>query len=395
MLPGEPSILVIEDNADIADSLVTIIRAMDFRVLLALNGLDGLALAARFRPTGILLDLMLPDMNGVEVLRELKRTRELRGIPVHIMSSKDRDETLLEAGAIGFAQKPVSEDDVRGVVHNLVQESQRMGHRVLVAEDDGAQREAILQLLSEQPAVETVGVASKEAAIREIDSGRYDVAILDLSLQDSSGYEVCRYVKEHAIDLPIIIYTGKDLDEAEERELRQFTDSIIMKTAHSYERLLDEVGEFLQRVKPADGAASAPASPAHAAADIDLHGRKILIVDDDVKNVFVLASVLEDHGAIILDARNGQEALTMLRNQADDIHLVLMDVMMPLMDGYETMRAIRKDAQLQDIPIIAITAKTLLEDRLQCIESGADDYLTKPVDYDSLLRLVNAWIEKD
>lgn len=393
--PGDKSILIIEDNADIAQSMLDIIREMDFKALIAFSGYDGLALAVRFRPTGILLDLMLPDLNGIEVLRELKRTRELRAIPVHIISGKDRDEALLQAGAIGYAQKPVSENDVQQAVNRLFEASQNVVHHILIVEDNDAQREAIQDLLREHPSISTYGVDSKSTAIPEIDSGRFDGAIIDLGLKDGSGYDICQYVKEQALDLPLIIYTGKDLTEDEERKLRQYTDSIIIKTAHSYERLQDEVSLFLHRVAPADPeSANVPVQePPQADTAIDLTGQKILIADDDIKNVFVLASVLEEHGATVVDARNGQEALETLWEEPD-IDLVLMDVMMPNMDGYETMRAIRRDDALKALPIIAITAKTLIEDRQQCLEAGADDYLSKPVDYDGLLRLVKAWIDK-
>lgn len=399
--PSDRAILIIEDNADFAQNMMDIIKETGFKVLVALNGYDGLSLAGEFRPTGILLDLMLPDINGMEVLRELKSTQELRHIPVHILSSKDRDETFLASGAVGYYQKPVSDEDIQEAVKQLVAVSEKYPKRVLIVEDNETQREAIQDLIGESDKVETTGVASQNEAIQEIDKGLYDAAIIDLGLQDGSGYDICKYIKEHDIQLPVIIYTGKDLTEEEERELRTYTDSIIIKTARSDERLLDEMSIFLHTVYHETGTgAHTSESPIHkevpqrpAAPSGDLNGKKILVADDDVKNVFVLASALEKHGTTVIDAKNGEDALDKLRREGD-IDLVLMDVMMPGMDGYTTMREIRKDEQLKHLPIIALTAKALKEDRQKCIQAGADDYLSKPVDYDGLIRLVSAWIEK-
>jgi len=266
--------------------------------------------------------------------------------------------------------------------------------RILIVEDNEAQREAIQDLLGENDAVQTTGVASQKEAVEEIEKGIYNVAIIDLGLQDGSGYEICKYIKKQDITLPVIIYTGRDLTEEEERELRTYTDSIIIKTARSYERLLDEVSIVLHKISPDEGKPDSQSEPQRPSGlTVDLTGKKILIADDDVKNVFVLASALEDHGVTVIGAKNGKDALEKL-HQEGDVDLVLMDVMMPGMDGYTTMREIRKDEQLKHLPIIALTAKALKDDRQKCIQAGANDYLPKPIDYDALFRLVNAWIEK-
>ncbi len=388
-------ILIIEDNAELAQTTMDVTREMGFKVLAALNGRDGLDLAARYRPTGILLDLVLPDINGMEVLRELKSTRELRHIPVHIMSSRERDNSYRASGAIGYFQKPVNDLDIQHAVENLMAVSEKYPKRLLIVEDDDTQREAIRYLLANSDEVNATGVGSEQEAIAEIERGEYDAAIIDLALKDGNGYDICKYIKEHHVMLPVIIYTGRELTEEEERELRKYTDSIIIKTARSYERLSDETALFLHQMY--HGEPENTVSPALAARPIEtqdsLKGKKILIVDDDVKNVFVLASALENHGATVIDAKNGEAALEKL-HQEHDVNLVLMDVMMPVMDGYTAIRQIRKDEQLKHLPIIALTAKALKGDRQKCIQAGADDYLSKPVDYDGLIRLAKAWIEK-
>jgi len=393
--PSDKIMLIVEDNADLAQTTMDVTREMGFKVLVALNGQSGLQLTKKFKPTGILLDLVLPDMNGMNVLRELKSTRELRHIPVHIMSSKERDNTFRNAGAIGYFQKPVNDIDIQHAIENILSVSEKYPKQLLIVEDDEIQREAIRDWLGESNGTEITGVSSQQEAIREIESSNYDAAIIDLELKDGSGYELCKYIQEHNINLPVIIYTGRELTVEEERELRKYTDSIIIKTAKSYERLSDEVSLFLHKTYHGEPEAepSSPAIPHPLEASGNLEGKKILIVDDDVKNVFVLASALENNGAIVIDAHNGEAALEVLREEPD-IELVLMDVMMPVMDGYTAIRQIRKDDKLKHLPIIALTAKALKGDRQKCIQAGADDYLSKPVDYDGLIRLAKAWIEK-
>ncbi len=392
--PTDKTILIIEDNADMAQMTMDVTRDMGFKVLVALDGRTGLALAEQFRPSGILLDLVLPDMNGMEILRELKSTRELRHIPVHIVSSKERDNTYRNAGAIGYYQKPLNDLDIQHAIENIMSVSEKYPKQLLIVKDDEIQRDAISELLGKSQEMAIIGVSSQEEAIHEIEKGVYDAAIIDLGLRDGNGYDICKYIKEQDIALPVIIYTGRELTEEEERELRKYTDSIIIKTARSYERLSDEVSLFLHKMYAEDEQpAERSAIPRQLSPAGNLEGKKILIVDDDVKNVFVLASALENNGATIIDAQNGQAALDILRQQ-HDIDLILMDVMMPIMDGYTAMRQIRKDDTLKHLPIIALTAKALKGDRQKCIQAGADDYLSKPVDYDGLIRLAKAWIEK-
>lgn len=392
--PSDKVILIIEDNADLAQTTMDVTRDMGFKVVVALDGQTGLSLAQQFRPTGILLDLVLPDMNGMEILRELKSTRELRHIPVHIVSSKERDNTYRNAGAIGYYQKPVNDLDIQHAIENIMSVSEKYPKQLLIVEDDETQREAITDWLGESNEITIMGVSSQEEAVTEIEKGEYDAAIIDLGLKDGNGYDICKYIKEHNIALPIIIYTGRELTEEEERELRKYVDSIIMKTARSYERLSDEVSLFLHKMYAGEQQPEThPSISRQLEPTGNLEGKKILIVDDDVKNVFVLASALENNGAAVIDAPNGQAALDIL-HQEKDIDLVLMDVMMPVMDGYTAIRHIRKDDRLKHLPVIALTAKALKGDRQKCIQAGADDYLSKPVDYDGLIRLAKAWIEK-
>ena len=395
--PEDKVILIVEDNADLAQNTMDVTREMGFKVLVALKGREGLELAAKYRPTGILLDLVLPDINGMEVLRELKSTRELRHIPVHIMSSKERNNSYQHSGAIGYFQKPLNDLDIQNAVDNLMAISEKYPKNLLVVEDDETQREAIKELLGNSEDVAITGVSTQEEALEEIQQEKYDAAIIDLGLKGGSGYDICRYIQERGIALPVIIYTGRELSDEEERQLRKYTDSIIIKTAKSYERLSDEAALFLHQMYHGEAPErsqikAAPPKPLES--QDSLEGKKILIVDDDVKNVFVLASALENHGAIVVDAKNGEVALEQLHREPD-VDLVLMDIMMPVMDGYAAIRQIRKDERLKHLPIIALTAKALKGDRQKCIQAGANDYLSKPVDYDGLIRLAKAWIEKE
>ena len=236
-----------------------------------------------------------------------------------------------------------------------------------------------------------MGVDTEAAATTELKKGIYDAVIIDLGLKSGSGMNICKYARENQIKVPIIVYTGKQLSADEEKELKRYTDRIIIKTVHSENRLLDELTLFLHQTQKETTNEPALSNDLNAKVK-RLSGKTILVVDDDIKNVFVLSTALEEHGAKVIDAQNGQAALNMLAEKGID--LVLMDIMMPVMDGYTAMKKIRENDQLKHMPVIALTAKALKEDREKCIAAGADDYLAKPVDYDMLIGLVEAWCQK-
>ncbi|AOT70774.1 response regulator [Geosporobacter ferrireducens] len=388
---SEKVILIIEDDENFANHIMEMNKAMGFDTIVGKSGKEGLHYAKEYPVDGILLDLMLPDMSGIDVLRELKRTAALRKIPVHVISAKDKNNLLQKMGAIGYQQKPVEEQDLVESISKLVDFSNKKQKQLLIIEDNEAQRKAMEALISgEDVQIQTAG--TEEEAILEIDKGIYDAIILDLGLGSGDGINICKYIEEKKLETPVIVYTGSDLTVQQEKEIRKYTDSIIIKTANSDARLLDEVTLFLHQVKKREERDQYLLSKTNKDYALRLDGKKILIVDDDPRNLFVLATALEEYGAEILEAENGEAALKKLNRQAVD--LILMDVMMPVMDGLETMKKIREDKSLQNIPIIAITAKSLKEDRAKCIAAGANDYVSKPVDYDVLIRLVKAWINK-
>ncbi|MCX7920888.1 MAG: response regulator [Clostridia bacterium] len=384
-------ILIIEDDETFAKYIKKLNEGMGFDTLIASSGKEGLRLARKHRIDGILLDLGLPDMSGIEVLRELKSTVELRSIPVHILSSRDKDNKLQGMGAIGYHQKPVDEDEITKLITNMIAFSDKKPKQLLIIEDNAAHREAIKELIGSSE-VKVKGVETEDAAKLELEKGIYDAVILDLELKQGDGFGICRFIGEKGIDIPVIIYTAKELAVDQEKEIKRYADSVIIKTANSDERLLDEVTLFLHEVRTNEKDRHYMLPRTNKEYSLSLKGKKILIVDDDPRNIFVLAAALENHGADIIEAENGKAALEKLNEQKAD--LVLMDIMMPVMDGYEAIRAIRNKAEISDIPIIALTAKTLKGDREKCIEAGANDYISKPVDYDVLIRLVKAWINK-
>lgn len=383
-------ILMIEDDENFANVIKKINEDMGFDTLIAKTGKEGLQFVQKYKFDGILLDLGLPDMSGIEVLRELKSIRELSTIPVHIISGIDKDASIKELGAIGYHQKPISEKDISNVLTNMISFSKKTPKYLLVVEDDPVQRRAIKELV-QNTEIEVSDVATEQEAVQELKRNIYDVIILDLDLKEGSGMNVCKFIEEKNMNIPIIIYTGKDLTSDQQAELKKYASRIILKTNNSDEKLLDDVALFLHKVRinKKENYLLPAMQQNHV---LDLESKKILVVDDDPRNIFVLAAALENYGVVIYEADNGKTALEKLHEEKVD--LVLMDIMMPVMDGYEAIEKIRKDPTLKHIPIIALTAKALKEDRDKCIEAGADDYISKPVDYNALIQLVNAWIHK-
>jgi signal transduction histidine kinase/DNA-binding response OmpR family regulator/CHASE3 domain sensor protein len=388
------AILVIEDDLAFARILADLAREHEFQTLIAQTAEEGLALAIEHRPSAIVLDVGLPDRSGLVVLDALKRDPATRHIPVHMMSATDYTQAALEMGAIGYAIKPVERKDLDAALHRLESKLSQQHRRVLIVEDDEVLRQSTCRLL-EGKDVECVGVGTAADALAQLAGATFDTMVLDLTLPDKTGFELLEEMatQEQRAFPPVIVYTGRSLSREDEHQLRKFSQSIIIKGARSPERLLDEVTLFLHQVE-ADLPPDRQRMLRNARhRESVFEGRRILIVEDDVRNIFALSSVLEPKGAKVEIARNGREALAHLRDRPG-IDLVLMDIMMPEMDGLQAMRAIRKQPELAKLPIIALTAKAMADDRDSCMAAGANDYIAKPLDIDKLLSLARVWIPK-
>ena len=339
--------------------------------------------------------MKLPVMDGWTVLDRLKHHPDTRHIPVHIVSAGDGRQNALKAGAVAFLEKPISKEGLEDTFAEIRSFIDRGLKRLLVVEDDESQREAVVELIGGDEDVQVTAVGSGEAALEALERERFDCMVLDLKLPDMGGFALLEKLKEdeqHS-SIPVIVYTGKELTRNEETKLKKFAESIVVKDASSPERLLDETSLFLHRVeRKLPNEKRRMLEQLHSADEV-LKQRKILIVDDDVRNVFALTSVLESHGMEVLYAENGKDGIELLHRHPE-VDLVLMDIMMPGMDGYETMRVIRSDDSFKQLPIISLTAKAMKGDREKSIASGASDYITKPVDTDQLLSLMRVWLYK-
>jgi CheY-like chemotaxis protein len=399
LLPNERSILVVEDDQAFARILRDLLHEQHFRALVATTAAEGLRLAEQFMPSAVLLDINLPDDSGLTVLESLKRNPGTRPIPVHVVSATEHTQQALEMGAVGYAVKPVKREQIIEAIQKLEQRLAQKLRHVLVVEDVAAQREGIVHLLHAEN-VNIVSVATGAEALQQIRQRTFDCMVLDLTLPDMSGYDVLdKMAAGEAFSFPpVIVYTGRSLEREQEERLRRYASSIIIKGAKSPERLLDEVTLFLHQVE-----VSLPAEQQRILREVRnreaaLEGKQILVVDDDARNVFALASLLESKGAKLRFARNGKEALAALESAAAPdgvaVDLVLMDIMMPEMDGLTATREIRKKSVWKRLPIIALTAKAMPNDREECLRAGADDYIAKPLDVDKLLSLIKVWIPK-
>jgi CheY-like chemotaxis protein/signal transduction histidine kinase len=385
-------ILVIEDDENFAKILFDLAHQNNFGVLVAPTGEEGLTLALTYAPHAILLDVRLPDHNGMVVLDQLKMNGKTRHIPVHVISSEDFTRSAMEMGAIGYMLKPVKEEQLQEAFKGLTKLMDQKMKRVLVVEDDEIQRNHIVKLISDSN-VEVEATETSLDALKKLSVKTYDCMIMDLSLPDLSGFDLLsRLSKEEEYSYPpVIIYTARDITPEEEDKLRLYSGSIIIKGAKSPERLLSEVTLFLHRVETDLPPERQKMLMELRSREKTLNERKILVVDDDVRNIFALTSALENYGAEIEVARNGIEALEKLTTM-HSVDLVLMDIMMPEMDGHEAMRRIRLEKKWKDLPIIALTAKAMKDDRDKCLEAGANDYLSKPLNVEKLLSLIRVWL---
>lgn len=385
-------ILTVEDDPAFAKILMDMSYKKGFKCLAAGDGFSALQLAKQYIPSAILLDLGLPDMDGLKVLDHLKYHNETRHIPVHIISGRDKSSDSLQRGAIGYLSKPIQAEDIEAVFNKIEHKLQERIQQVLVVEDDLNNQKAIHELLKHKK-VDIHSVSTGKDGLQLMRSQPFDCVILDLTLPDMTGFELLQQLvvdPEGSIP-PIIINTGKELTQEEYKELNHFTDSIVIKGANSPDRLLDEVSLFLHSVHKSLPQAYKEMIRMVRDSDESLKGRKILLVDDDLRNTFALSKVLRKHGLDVVMADNGKLALDKLESETG-IELVIMDIMMPVMDGYEAIGHIRTMPKFQSLPIIALTAKAMTGDREKCIERGANDYMTKPVDTDKLLSLIRVWL---
>ncbi len=390
--PGDRILLIVEDDINFARILLDMARQQGFKGLVSLRSDMGLAMAREYKPDAITLDIRMPEMDGWMVLDRLKHDPETRHIPVHIISADEGRQRGLQLGAIAYLQKPVSSEALTEALTSIKTFVERQVKNLLVVEDNETQRHSIIELIGNSD-VSTTAVGTGEEALNVLRTGRFDCIVLDLGLPDMTGFELIEQIKqdEKLAKLPIIIYTGQELTRTEETELKRMADTIIIKDVRSPERLLDETALFLHRVQDNLPQPKQKILEKLHQKDPVLAGKKVLIVDDDVRNIFALTSMLERHQMVIEYAENGRDGLAVLQN-TPDFDVVLMDVMMPEMDGYETTRAIRQMSQFATLPIIALTAKAMKGDREKCIEAGASDYITKPVEPEQLLSLLRVWL---
>ncbi len=393
------TILVVEDDETFSRILFDLAHEMGFQCLISNTAEDALVIARQYLPNAVILDVGLPDNSGLLVLDRLKQDTRTRHIPIHVVSASDYSQTAYSLGAMGYMLKPVKREDIVGALKQI---ETRLGddkRRVLIVEDDDVQRESLMRLLGSAN-VETVAVGTASECLDTLKESTYDCMVLDLSLPDASGYTLLETLSQQDTYSfpPVIVYTGRDLSSDEEQRLRRYSKSIIIKGAKSPERLLDEVTLFLHRVVselPAEH--QRMLQKAHNR-DAILEGRRILVVEDDVRNVYALTNIFEPRGAIIQIARNGREALDALEKTksggAEPIDLVLMDVMMPEMDGMTATREIRKQQEWKKLPVIMLTAKAMKNDQERCLDAGANDYMAKPIDVEKLLSLVRVWMPR-
>ncbi len=392
MQQGDRVLLIVENDPNFGRVLLHMAREQGFKGLVAPGGHSALALAQQFPPDAITLDIRLPDMDGWKVLEHFKNDLATRHIPIHIISVVEAWQRGMQLGALSYLKKPVNKQALGESFAKIQSFVERRVKNLLLVEADETHRTAMIELIGDGD-VHITAVGTAEEALAALKTTPFDCLVINLWFPDMTGFELVNRIqkKPELRNLPIILYTGKDLTPEEEAELRCLAEGTVIKDVKSPERLLDETALFLHRVE-----ANLPEAKKRILRQIHetdpvLANRKVLIVDDDLRNIFALTSMLETHGMQVLYAENGQAGIDILQ-KTPDIDLVLMDIMMPGMDGYETMRAIRRMERFSSLPIIALTAKAMKGDREKCIEAGASDYIAKPVKSDQVLSLLRVWL---
>jgi len=392
--PDDSVLLIVEDDQHYARVLLDLARDKGFKVLVATRGADALALAREYHPSAVSLDVFLPDMLGWTVLNHLKQDSATRHIPVQMLTLDEDRHHGLARGAFGFVTKPTTPEGLNQALSRIKEFASPRRKRLLVVEDNPAEQFSIKELLGYDDIDVTV-VGTGADALEAINGESFDCVVLDLRLPDMSGFDVLERLRDAPAlgDLPVVVFTGKELSPDEDARLHSLARSVVVKGVESPERLLDETALFLHRV-----VADLPAEKQRMLdrlhrSDEALVGRKVLVVDDDVRNIFALSSVLERRGMTVLTAGTGREAISMLES-TPDMAIVLMDIMMPEMDGYETMQVIRQNPSFRRLPIVALTAKAMKGDREKCLEAGASEYLAKPVNTEQLLSALRMWLHR-
>ena len=385
-------ILIIEDDAGFAAVLLDFFRERNYKGIVAYQGNTGLSLARHYRPDAIVLDLQLPVMDGSEVLRQLKNDPNLRHIPVQIISGYDRRKESLELGAFDFIKKPASREMIQDAVDKMEEFARKKMKKLLIVEDNRQQNKAIRELVGNGD-VKSYSAYEGGEAYELLQKETFDCIIVDLGLPDMSGIQLLERMRSDSRlrRIPVIVYTGKDLTREEANRLNKLADTVVLKTANSTDRLLDETTLFLHRVESRLPKEKQQMIRQLHRSDEVLKNRKILLVDDDMRNIYSLTNALEEEGLYCIAAENGREAIQLL-TEHPDTELVLMDVMMPEVDGYEATREIRKNDRFKKLPIIALTAKAMKGDREKCLEAGMSDYISKPVDLPQLLSMMRVWL---
>jgi CheY-like chemotaxis protein len=394
IIEGAMVLLIVDDDPHYARTLLELARDRGFKGIVAKRGQTALALAREYRPTAITLDVFLPDMLGWTVLNNLKLDPATRHIPVQMLSIEEERQHGLSHGAFSYLVKPSTTEELGRALDRIRTYVTPHKKRLLVVEDDDIERRSVVELLAHDD-IEITAAANGQEALQALDQESFDCCVIDLRLPDISGFDLLDRIRERPAtgDLPVVVFTGKDLSQVEEDQLRTAAKSVVLKDVQSPERLFDETALFLHRV-------IADLPPAKQQLLERLHGsnevlrkRKVLVVDDDARNIFALTTVLENQEMDVLSATNGRQAIALIE-QTPDLSVVLIDIMMPEMDGYETMREIRRDPRLRTLPILALTAKAMKGDRERCLQAGASDYVAKPVNTDQLLSLLRVWLHR-
>jgi len=387
-------LLVVEDDPHYARILSDLARDRGFKVVVAMRGADALTLARRYQPAAVSLDVFLPDMLGWTVLSHLKRDPAARHIPVQIVTLDEDRQHGLTRGAFSFLTKPATTEGLEAAISRIKEFATPRRKQLLVVEDDEAERHSIETLLGHDDIDITVAPTGSDA-LASMRESPPDCVVLDLRLPDMSGFEVLEEMRMDSAlcDLPVVVFTGKELSPEEGQQLQAVARSVVVKGVESPERLLDETALFLHRVvSDLPPQKQAMLERLHSS-DEDLVGKQVLVVDDDVRNIFALSSVLERRGMSVLTATTGREAIETLQAKPE-VAITLMDIMMPEMDGYETIRRIREIPAFRRLPIVALTAKAMKGDREKCLDAGASDYLAKPVNTDQLLSALRLWLHR-
>ncbi len=384
------TLLIIEDDLKFAEVLKDMAHEKGFKCLIADDGENGIVLAQQFQPSAIILDIGLPGIDGLMVLEKLKNHPDTKPIPVHFISAYDKNKEAMELGAIGFLKKPVTKEKMDDVFCRIEKVISKSIKNLLVIEDETIVQDEIKKLLGNGK-TNVLRAITAEEGLKALEENEVDCIVLDLHLEGISGFDFLEQIKKKKKlkNIPVIVYTARDLTSNEEVKLKRYSESIIIKGAHSLDRLIDEATLFLHKVVQSEGKEKDEKdSPMDAKA---YAGKNILLVDDDLRNVFALAHVLEEYEMNVIIAKHGKEALEQL-GEHKNVDLVLMDIMMPEMDGYECMKEIRKKPEFKNLPIIALTAKAMKGDKEKCLKAGANDYLTKPVDINVLLNQIRIWV---